>query len=624
MRPLSVLSGAAGTGKTTVIKAIIRAIKKGHGVGTSVITLAPTGKAADRIREILENDGSLRGNVETATIHSFLARQGWLNPNLTFKQKGGEREEGYATYVIDESSMLDLSLAATLLRAINWSSVQRLILVGDPNQLPPIGRGKVFADIIDWLESQETESIAKLEINLRQMENRVRKCGTGILDLAELYTRKKSAAEMQDVAAPAMPKNETTSIKAEQTLRKVQEGGDIDKDLRVIYWNDPRNLGDLLIQTITNDMEKDTGQKSNEDRPFELWRAAFNDRPEYMQVLSPYRGELYGIEALNTVCQTHVSKRMLDRVGHIQGITLFDKVIQIRNRPKSDQIYAFDLTKKVPTPIEIYNGEIGFVKPHGFDAQKWMGQYFSLKHFQVVFARKKNFWVGYGQKLGQDSKGKWLPIEPVEDNLELAYAISVHKAQGSEFDRVYIIIPGAQKSGLSPELFYTALTRGSKHCTIFIEKDISPLLSMRRLERSHLLCINSSLFAFKPVPEALLFKQGWYEEGKIHQTLADKMVRSKSEVIIANMLFERDIPFDYEVPCFAPDGTFYLPDFTITWRGEKWYWEHLGLMHNEEYRNHWETKKAWYEEFFPGRLVMTEESGELSQNANRLIQQRFA
>ena len=101
------------------------------------------------------------------------------------------------------------------------------------------------------------------------------------------------------------------------------------------------------------------------------------------------------------------------------------------------------------------------------------------------------------------------------------------------------------------------------------------------------------------------------------------MVRSKSEVIIANMLAERDIPFRYEVPLFASDGTFYLPDFTIKARGEEWYWEHLGRLDLDEYRNHWETKKAWYDRFFPGHLVVTQESGNLSHDADSLIRQHF-
>jgi hypothetical protein len=143
------------------------------------------------------------------------------------------------------------------------------------------------------------------------------------------------------------------------------------------------------------------------------------------------------------------------------------------------------------------------------------------------------------------------------------------------------VIPKHKKTLLSRELFYTGLTRATRHCTLL-------------------------------------------EEGKIHSTLTSYMVRSKSEVIIANMLFERDIPFRYETPLFAKDGTFYLPDFTVTWNGEDWYWEHVGRLDREDYRNHWETKKEWYERFFPGRLVMTLESGDLSKDSNAIIEAHFS
>jgi hypothetical protein len=90
-------------------------------------------------------------------------------------------------------------------------------------------------------------------------------------------------------------------------------------------------------------------------------------------------------------------------------------------------------------------------------------------------------------------------------------------------------------------------------------------------------------------------------------------------VIIANMLFDRDIPFTYETPLWAPDGTFHLPDFTIKVRGNEWYWEHLGMLDDETYRNRWETKKAWYNKHFPGQLITTTESPQLSNEAARLI-----
>ena len=178
-RPVSIVSGTAGTGKTTVIRALIEAIGMAHGSGTSFQLLAPTGKAADCIRE--------RVGKDAMTIHAFLARRSWLNKNLTFRRSGGSREESKTTYIVDESSMLDLELVAALFRAINFQAVQRLIFVGDPNQLPPIGRGRFFSEFIDWMRRECNDGIGTLELNVRHMENRLTGRGTGILDLASLY-----------------------------------------------------------------------------------------------------------------------------------------------------------------------------------------------------------------------------------------------------------------------------------------------------------------------------------------------------------------------------------------------------------------------------------------------------
>ncbi len=597
VRPICVLSGAAGTGKTTVIKALIQGIEKAHGTGTSFQLLAPTGKAADRIREAT--------GKPAATIHSFLAQHHWLNANMTFKQVGGITEDKFSTYIIDEASMLNLELIAALFRSINWASVQRLIFVGDPNQLPPIGRGRVFADLIDWLQESDRSSVGFLETNIRQMENRLKGEGTAILELASLYIRTRQTAEKD-----AMAKSH-----AEDILHRVQEGGEIDKDLRVMYWKDPDELAQQLTSTIVADMEKDTGKPFDASRPFDLWKAAFEQngemRPEYQQVIAPYHGELSGIDNINKVLQKHARGKMLDR-GSLAGITLFDKVIQVINRSKSNPMHGFNTNTRKHERFEVYNGELGFVKPYGSDRDIWFKPFFHINRFQVVFSRKVHLWFDYTSS------------NQVAENLELAYAISVHKSQGSKFERIYFILPKDKVALLSRELFYTGVTRARRHCTIFIQEDISPLLSMRRPENSHLVGINASLFSFHPVSDEMRTKHKWYEEGKIHQTLADIMVRSKSEVIIANMLTERDIPFQYEVPLYASDGTFYLPDFTVKWSGEIWYWEHLGRLDNDEYRHHWETKQEWYNKFFPGRLVTTLESGTLSKEAETLIEKHFS
>ena len=606
-KPVSVIFGGAGTGKTTLVGALIRAIETTHGKGTCIQLLSPTGKATDRLRELTQRQAS--------TVHSFLAGHDWLNPNFTFKRKSTV-ETAVSTIIIDEASMLDLPLLGTLFRAISWAAVKRLIFVGDPNQLPPIGIGKVFADIVDWLQSTHSENVGFLENNVRQLANQLEGKGTGILDLASLYLRKHCKET----------KDSEMKFKEEEIFRKIQHGGDIDKDLRIIFWKGPEDLYTKLLEVMAGDIECDTGMEFDPENPFKLWGSAFKiynpetrlynfskPEPDYLQVISPYRGEFFGIDGLNSYLQGVFNEENVTGKGTLSGLTYFDKVIQYHNRTRSNPIQAWDTQRRLSRKIEIFNGEIGFVKFHAFDSQRWFWKNFRPSRFQVVFKRKEHLWVDYMSR------------SEVEENLEPAYAISVHKSQGSEFSRVCFILPKHKKALLTTELFYTGLTRAKTHCTVFVEEDIAPLLTLNRPEYSQLNRINSSLFEFKPVPEELTTLYEWYEEGKIHKTLSEIMVHSKSEVIIANMLFERNIPFKYDVPLFSPDGTFYRPDFVITWNGEEWYWEHLGMLDKEEYKNHWDAKKEWYEKNgFSARLITTEEREGLDSKAiEKLIEKYF-
>ncbi|MCY4338500.1 MAG: AAA family ATPase [Gammaproteobacteria bacterium] len=606
-RPLAVITGAAGTGKTTVICAIIHAVRQTEGDGVPITVMAPTGKASDRVRAKLHERDIER--VDISTIHSFLAKAGWLNKNLTFKQSGGKLAAN-GTIIVDEGSMLDVGLMASLVRAVEWRQVRRFILVGDPNQLPPIGRGRVFADVIEWLSSKQLNSIARLNKNLRQMENEVEKKGTAIPQLANLFA-----------IADAKNCSQATSSKAEKLLTQIHKGGDVDADLRVIYWDDPPNLADQLIRSIENEMETHTNLAPDPDKPYDLWRRAFEQGPEHYQVLTPHRAELHGVEALNEAVQNRIARGLINSYGSLDGITLFDKVIQYRNRPQSNAISAYNFKTRKSERVEIFNGEIGFVEKHGYDRNQKRRR---LKRFQVKFARKDHLAVGYGQDL--PSSGNRSVNENVEENLELAYAISIHKAQGSEFNHTYVLVPKSTGRMLSSELIYTALTRATEHCTLFIQGDVSTLLSARRPENAQLSLINSSLFDgfFRAVPDELIRRKDWYEEGKIHKALTGDMVRSKSEVIIANLLHDRNIPFEYETLLKAPDGTMYLPDFSVTWNGELWFWEHWGMMSSECYEKHRAIKVDWYRKHFPGRLLETFESKTLSQDAVDLITANFA
>lgn len=564
-KPLCVLSGSAGTGKTYIIKSLIKAIKHSFGKDESFCLLAPTGKAADRIRQKTQTNAD--------TIHSFLMRNGWLNENFTYKRYGGTENSEYTTIIIDECSMIDLGLMAALFRAVNWNVLRRIIFVGDPNQLPPIGRGKVFADIIQYIKEVNPESYGKLLNNIRQMENKIDNKGTGIIDLAQLYI------------SDNIRWNENSSLKAdaEQFLKRIQEGEEeLDKDLRVITWKDTDELEEKLRELIDADMAMDKDA----------------DIMDY-QIISPYRNELFGIEHLNGIMQEHLNAENIEAYGTFGGLAVRDKIIQQVNRANSTAYYGYDMQKKSKLRLNVYNGELGTVFYSNRQERK----------LSVEFERKSQIRVGF--------KGE----SEIEENIDLAYAISVHKAQGSEFKRVYLVLPKHKTALLSTELLYTGITRASNHLTILVEEDYRPFFSMRRPEKSKLAFINSSLFTFRPINDSMLSFSSWYEEGKIHSTLTEFMVRSKSEVIIANMLAKEigENNFVYEEPLIAEDGTIYLPDFTIRFRGKTYYWEHLGLMNIERYKRHWEEKEQWYNKHFPGQLLVTYEGGTISIEAVKII-----
>jgi exodeoxyribonuclease V alpha subunit len=607
-KPVCVIAGAAGTGKTTILKSIIKSIEKAHGVGTGIIMLAPTGKASERIKEKTGNPAS--------TIHSFLANpnRAWLNDNFTFKRKGGKVDGTITTLIIDECSMIDLSLFATLFRSINWNSVQRLILVGDPNQLPPIGRGKVFSDVIEWFKAKNPDNLGKLDINVRLLENKAKGAGNGILELAEIFIQEKQSEENFD------------KTKQEQILKKVQQGGVIDKDLSIHYWKDMDKLEQMLKSTIIKDLEEETKETAEPDKLYNIWRKAirFNSDypdPTYLQILSPYRGEFYGTDYLNTFFQELLNGYQAKK-GQLDGIALYDKVIQFRNRPKSNQISAFSWKERKNVKIDIYNGEIGFVSLHPFDKDKQKSLYFKLKNFQVKFDRRNDYNVNYGYR--EENYGKTMFNEPVEENIELGYVISVHKAQGSEFNRVYFILPKKSSPLLSMELLYTAITRAQKHLTIFAQDDVTTFLELSKIEKSNIRKINSSIFEFVPLPDLLFaLSSNWYEDQKVIATLSKYFVRSKSEMNIANILQLNNIPFEYEVPEFAPNGSMYLPDFTIKWQGKKYFWEHVGRLDLPEYKNHWETKQKWYDEHYPGQLRVTYEGTDQTTQIRDILKSKF-
>ena len=178
------------------------------------------------------------------------------------------------------------------------------------------------------------------------------------------------------------------------------------------------------------------------------------------------------------------------------------------------------------------------------------------------------------------------------EELELAYAVTVHKSQGSQFGITFVVVPNPCAL-LSPELLYTALTRHQQKCVLLVQGDpvdlrrvAGPLQSEtgRRLTR-----------LFRP-PSPFEGADGAIHDGShVHRTANGELVISKSEVIVANTLKTLGVDYLYEQPLVMSDKTRRLPDFTIHRPGQPTvYWEHLGMLDKAGYRKNWASKKKWY------------------------------
>ena len=346
-------------------------------------------------------------------------------------------------------------------------------------------------------------------------------------------------------------------------------------------------------------------------------------RAEAWQILAPSRQKPWGVEPLNRLIhQRYKSKqiesatqgqRFLKPLGD-QLIVYGDKVINNRNMhlpawrswPRKEGYLA--------------NGEIGIV----------VGQIRTRRYNHVP----RNIEVEFSTQQG--SVVKFWPgdfDEEGEANLELAYALTVHKAQGSEFGTVLLVLPKSSHM-LTRELIYTALTRQKQRLVILMQgapTDLQRLSSELYSEAAGRL---TNLFT---PPTPVKVGEKFLEEGLIHRTERGEAVRSKSEVIIANLLHKNGVDYRYEEPLELGGITKY-PDFTIEDdnTGEMYYWEHLGMLNDQSYRRRWNEKLTWLREqrISPieegggsrGTLIITRDSadgGMDSEAVSRLVEELF-
>lgn len=581
----SVLAGPAGAGKTSVL-GILCAQPEIQAEG--LLLLAPTGKARVRMQQLTGGAG-----VKAQTIAQFLNQNGRYDGRSgRYHLSDRPKAAGFGTVIIDEASMLTEDMLGALLDALQ--GVKRLIMVGDPAQLPPIGAGRPFVDIIAKLRPSDYES-------------RFPRIAPGYAELT--IERRQLGAERSDLRLARWFSATPPSVGEDDIFTA---GDDEHRTIRFVNWDKPADFQAKLLDVIATELQL---SDSNDQRGFnrkmgstptgeyDYFNASRNGiagavrEVESWQILSPLRGMPFGVSDINRQIHQHFRgafmelasrqwRRSVPKPLGPERIVYGDKVINLSNhRRDGRRVYPQEGALGY-----LANGEIGVV----------VGQWKTNgnpKNLRVEFSSQPGYTYDF---YGSDFR------EEGEASIELAYALTVHKAQGSQFGLVILVLPEGHPI-LSRELVYTALTRHQHRIVVMHQGSRTLLKEFATPHRSETARRRTNLLDACEMLEIPLAKGSTFlQKGLIHRTSRGLAVRSKSELLIAEALHASGMPFEYE-KALTLGGVTRYPDFTLEddISGRVVYWEHLGMLDRDEYRRSWERKQTWYatNEIYPASMA---------------------
>ena len=387
---LLIVTGGPGTGKTTTINTIIRYFEQED---MEILLAAPTGRAAKRMAEATGYEAKTIHRLLELTGVPMMDSRGGSGTSDTNAAAGSARLEGMHferneenpldadVIIIDEMSMVDISLMHALLKAVNVGT--RLILVGDVNQLPSVGPGNVLRDMIE----SEKFPVVKLTKIFRQ------------------------AAE-SDIIVNAHKINDGERVPLDKRSRdflfiRREYPSDIVRDMMV-----------LLRDKLPNYVQADSTE---------------------IQIMTPMRKGALGVEQLNKILQENFNPPGPDKQEKESGGTVFrkgDKVMQIKNNYQIE----WETRNRYGIPMErgmgVFNGDTGIIREVNNFAET----------LEVEFDEGKMVEYSFKQL----------------EELELAYAITIHKSQGSEYPAVVIPVHSGPRMLMTRNLIYTAVTRAKK------------------------------------------------------------------------------------------------------------------------------------------------------------------
>lgn len=566
----SVLIGPAGTGKTTLLT-ILAGQKEVENNG--VLLLAPTGKARVRMEEVAKNL-----QVTAKTLAQFLSGYGRYNGEIQQYVLSERYCEGqYETVILDEASMLTEEMLATTMDCLK--GVKRFILVGDHRQLPPIGAGRPFVHIIHHLKPEGIETAFP-------------RVGKGYAELT--IKRRQGGSKREDLQLAEWFSGESLEPGADSIINQILTNPN-SQYLRMESWENEAEFDKVFEKVLVEELglasiqdveafNKSLG--SNDGRYFNFKEAA--NKAESWQILSPIREKVFGVRAINRkihkLFREDKVKYARNRYGKIpspiglEEIVYGDKVINLFNSRRNPK----DVWPDTDALNYVANGEIGVV----------IGQFKTAK--MTFKGKPKNTEIEFTSQKGfKYSFKSWEFAEENNNPLELAYALTVHKAQGSEFGKVFLVVPNPCFL-LSREMLYTSLTRQKDKVILMYQGNAFDIKALASPLKSDALKRITNLFV---KPELVEVEGQYLEKNLIHQASDGKMLRSKSELMIYQRLIDNKLNPLYEKKLTIKEVE-KLPDFTIENEesGEVFYWEHCGMLFDAEYKQRWEEKYQWYKE----------------------------
>lgn len=421
--PFTLLTGGPGTGKTSIVVAILRAALHLGFAPAEIALAAPTGKAAQRMGESIRGtlariaspsagDRQLLENLpEPQTLHRLLA---FLPFRQTFRHHRNNPLP-HRLVIVDESSMVGLELMDGLAGALDPAA--RLVLLGDAEQLPSVEAGAVFRDLVDALPD------ATLRLTHSYRMDAANPDGRSVL-----------------LAAQALRSGDATALDAEGALATRATIADLQgRGAEHAEVDDP-SLRTFLQHYLDQEILQQPGFREAAERIY------------------PHDGDTWAAgdeAALEALFRAHEHAKILCPLRETPGLRSVAGLNQwLHHLAGREAAGALD------RDLTVYAGEPVMVTLNDYRRGLFNGD-----QGLVVKARQED---GVHQAVAfRTSTGfRLLPYRPLQPQLELAWALTVHKAQGSEFDRVVLVLPPADSPLLTREILYTALTRARTGATI--------------------------------------------------------------------------------------------------------------------------------------------------------------